>query len=83
MDDTLKAFPVRVIRLAVVGGSLRAPLSVWMHCVEYSEGITFHRFCINSSRIRVKGYIEILYGYMVYKGNVSYLQCQMRLRQHS
>ena len=33
-----------VIRLAVVGGSLHAPLSVWMHLDEYSEGLAFRRF---------------------------------------
>jgi len=83
MDDNRKAFPVRVIRPAVLGGSLRAPLSVRMRLDEYSKGLAFHSFCMNSLRIRVKGYIAIFYGYVVYKVNVSSLHCQMGLRQRS
>jgi len=83
MDDNRKAFSVRAIRLAIVGGSLRAPVSVWMRLDEYSERLAFHHFRMNFSRIRVKGYIAILYGYLVYEGNVSSLQCRMVLRQLS
>jgi hypothetical protein len=41
--------------------AVTCPCSVWMHDDEYSEGRGFHRFRMNSSPIRIKGYIEILY----------------------